>query len=161
MFYIDNDLFKAMLIDRFMSKVVKENCWTWVGTIMKHGRQSPYGMISIKRKMYLAHRVSYFLFNNINPKQNKVLHRCDNPRCVNPDHLFLGTQKDNVRDMMQKGRAIKSKGESHYKSILTREIVDKIRKDKIDGLTYSQLMVKYNLKSKGHLGKILSFKVWR
>ena len=77
------------------------SCWLWNGYQNSKG----YGMFTIHRKMYLAHRVSWEMYNGpiLYDKQH-VLHRCDTPLCVNPGHLFLGTHQQNVRDMVNKGR---------------------------------------------------------
>lgn len=72
-------------------------CWIWTGPTNNHG----YGRFGGSR---YAHRVSYQLAHGPIPPGMVVLHRCDNPPCVNPDHLSLGTQRDNVRDMVTKGR---------------------------------------------------------
>lgn len=77
-------------------------CWIWPGW-----RRGQYGGLFVpggRRQSALAHRWSYEQFVGAVPEGMKVCHRCDTPLCVNPDHLFLGTQADNVRDMVQKGR---------------------------------------------------------
>lgn len=78
-------------------------CWTWTGGKTKNG----YGQFSIVRSesKYLAHRISYYLFKGPIPKGKILMHTCDNPSCVNPDHLQAGTYKENMVDMYQKGRA--------------------------------------------------------
>lgn len=83
---------------RFFSKFSKSNsCWVWHGLKNKAG----YGRFGGK----YAHRMSWEIFNNqIIPLGMLVCHHCDNPGCVNPDHLFLGTQKDNMQDMISKNR---------------------------------------------------------
>jgi len=80
---------------------VVDDCWVWNRAIMGKG----YGHLSRNGKWVRAHRLSYMLWHNcvLKPSQ-KVLHNCDNPPCVNPEHLFLGTQGDNNRDMASKGR---------------------------------------------------------
>ncbi len=89
------------LTDRFMSKVKKtESCWLWTAYTNKWG----YGTIKILGKMRLAHRVSFTLFRCPIPEGLLVCHTCDNPPCVNPDHLWLGTDKDNASDCLSKGR---------------------------------------------------------
>lgn len=89
------------LTERFFAKVRKTNrCWIWVG----HRTRDGYGYFSIRKQMILAHRYAWTYFHQEIPKELSVLHRCDNPPCVNPKHLFLGTQRDNMMDMIAKGR---------------------------------------------------------
>lgn len=88
---------------RFWSKVQKsDGCWLWTGT----KRTANYGCINIDGIQYLAHRVSYRLAYGDIPRELCCCHHCDNPACVRPDHLFLGTDADNVRDMVRKGRHV-------------------------------------------------------
>jgi hypothetical protein len=87
--------------ERFMSKVVKtKTCWFWGGTRNVDG----YGRVRINGKSDGAHRVSYEYHIGPIPKGLYVCHKCDCPPCVNPDHLFLGTARDNARDKIAKGR---------------------------------------------------------
>jgi len=78
----------------------EDNCWNWIGIYDRDG----YGHIKINRKQVIAHRFSWVLKNGEIPKNMYVLHRCDNPKCVNPSHLFLGTQQDNIKDKVNKNR---------------------------------------------------------
>lgn len=94
------------------------DCWIWKAAKNEHG----YGIFRIYPKNYLAHRFVYMLVYGDIPQTLFVLHKCDNPSCVNPNHLFLGTQKDNMVDCKQKGR-VKTVGhlfygEDHYNSKL-------------------------------------------
>lgn len=78
------------------------DCWEWTACTNNIG----YGMFRWETgKMRTAHRVSYEMFKGIIPKGKIVCHTCDNPRCVNPDHLWVGTHQDNFDDMISKGRA--------------------------------------------------------
>jgi len=95
---------KKVLIERFMSKVEEskddEGCWDWKAGKFTNG----YGSISIAGKNKLAHRVAYRLFLGPITENKLVCHKCDNKSCVNPDHLFLGDQFDNMRTVNKKGR---------------------------------------------------------
>lgn len=85
-------------------------CWIWDGAKDKHGR----GKTFIGKKSYTAPRASWIRFIGNISKDQMVCHKCDNPSCINPDHLFLGTQLDNVTDMINKGR-------KHYKPSATSQ----------------------------------------
>ncbi len=88
-------------LDRFWSKVDKSGeCWEWRAGKEKGG----YGVIGINGKSYKSHRISYFIKNNFKNFVSLVCHKCDNPKCVNPDHLFLGSHLDNARDCNLKKR---------------------------------------------------------
>lgn len=83
------------------------NCWEWTGTLDPRG----YGYLAItsshKTWHGFAHRLSWLFHHGEDPAQSGVLHKCDNPKCVRPDHLFLGSQDDNMKDMASKGRSRK------------------------------------------------------
>jgi hypothetical protein len=105
-------------LNKFWSKVKKtEKCWIWEG-----GRaDTQYGEIGLNGKTIYAHRASYEICNGEIPKGLFVLHRCDNPPCVNPKHLWLGTQAENIQDCISKGRARRAYGENTRASKLTRD----------------------------------------
>lgn len=106
-------------IDRFMEKVHKTEtgCWLWKAYRMKNG----YGFFRTPAKNELAHRASYRIF--IGPLDKRdVMHACDNPTCVNPEHLSLGTRKENMQDAKKKMRI--RFGESHGRAKLTNEQVE-------------------------------------
>jgi HNH endonuclease len=124
------------LQDRFDAKYIPEpnsGCWLWTAAAL----QSGYGILCLdlaippKNKERLAHRISWILKNGEIPSGMHVLHRCDMPCCVNPDHLFLGTSKDNTHDQMKKQRMPLGEGRRFAK--LHEEAVRQIRtSDKSD-----------------------------
>lgn len=95
-------------LKRFWSKVNKTEggCWEWTGSLQTQG----YGNIEIKGKRLLPHRIAYVLHKGEIPQGLSVCHHCDNPKCCNPEHLFLGTAADNMNDASQKGRMAYQKG---------------------------------------------------
>ena len=116
------------LVTRFWLRVERKvGCWGWKGGKAGYG----YGNVYYNRQLMLrAHRLSWALANGPIPKGLKVLHKCDNPPCTNPDHLFLGTDKDNAHDRMRKGRPgshYYRNGEKNPYAHLTTEKVKFIR----------------------------------
>lgn len=114
--------------ERFWERVIRANeadCWTWTGAIKGFG----YGHMLVAGRMQSAHRISYEMHVGPIPPRMFVCHRCDNPRCVNPAHLFLGNNQDNVRDMLTKGRhyAPGAKGERNGHAKLDEASVRAIR----------------------------------
>lgn len=119
---------QVALADRFWSRVQKgEGCWLWGGSLKTNG----YGQLNGPSqgggrdgKNLLAHRVAWELVNGPIPDGLWVLHRCDNPPCVNPAHLFLGTVRDNVIDMWTKGRGCSPFRRVHVESFVQRSFFD-------------------------------------
>ena len=113
------------LKERFFRHVDKTlSCWLWTGY-----KINGYGKILVGTRYghQFAHRVSWEIHHSKIPDGMLVCHACDTPACVNPDHLFLGTQKDNLKDMSVKGRSLR--GEKSKLAILTEEEVREIRKN--------------------------------
>jgi hypothetical protein len=141
---------------RILSKIKKtKTCWIWNAGLFPNG----YGSVSINDHTYKASRVIYRLFyGDFNPKL-LVLHKCDNKKCVNPKHLFLGTHKENMKDMTNKGR--QARGESCGCSKLKEHQVLEIRKlFKASKFTVMELSRKFNVSHK-LIGKIISRKAWK
>lgn len=95
-------------IEALYVKGAETECWTWVGCLNHRG----YGQLTHKQKRWTAHRFFYTTHVGPIPPGLLVCHTCDNRRCVNPAHLFLGTPKDNTQDMMRKGRHVAPRKEA-------------------------------------------------
>ena len=127
---------KKTLLERFEEKIFfgsPDGCWYWTAssTISSTNDSSfRYGNFGYQGKNILAHRMSYILYKKIDPADKCVLHSCDNPLCVNPDHLWLGTNKDNSIDMVLKKRNAKTDGENNGNARLSKEQISLIRKSK-------------------------------
>lgn len=169
------------LFARFMAKVeITDGCWLWTAGMFSTG----YGAISNRG----AHRVSYEIFVGPVPEGMSVLHRCDIRRCVNPAHLFTGTQADNMRDMVEKGRSLSgdrhnsrtnpasrargerngahthperfARGERVHTAILTEADVRTIRAMVSAGQTKAALAREFHV-SQSAVGRAASGKCWR
>lgn len=141
---------------RFWSKVEvkdRKECWIW-----RAGKDiDGYGMFWIKPQNQWAHRVAYeFEFGPFNKKLH-VLHKCDNPSCVNPHHLFLGTQQDNIDDMLNKGRS--AKGERAHSAKLSGNQVKQIKILIKEGFSASVIAKKFKV-HKSTIKDIKSKRTW-
>lgn len=137
----------------------KSGCWKFKGSINKWG----YGVINIGGRLnashHNAHRISWMVHKGKIPKRMFVCHICDNRSCCNPEHLFLGTPKDNMRDMHKKGRNINLKGEECPYARLKNKDILKILKYFEKGYTNLQVAKKFNI-SKEHARDIKLGKNW-
>lgn len=129
--------------ERFDSKWTPEpfsGCWLWTSTVRGRG----YGQFWMNGTMRTAHRTAWELYRGEIPEGMLLLHRCDTKECVNPDHLFLGTQADNMADMIAKGRGNSPRfiGESHGSAKLTESQVLQIRSS---GGLLREVAVQFNI----------------
>ena len=127
-----------LAVRNFLKNIKKsDSCWVWTGTL-KHGALK-YGVLTMNRKHLRAHRFSWVLHNGPIPTGMCVLHRCDNPPCVNIKHLFLGTREQNNADRNRKKRTVIVRGEKSGRAILNRQIVKLIKRHIKKGVTFSHL----------------------
>ena len=137
---------------------VKANgCWEWNG----HPCTNGYGQFSISGVLHMAHRISWIFHNgDIMDDNVKVLHSCDNKLCVNPEHLFLGSQQDNADDMRAKNRAPNQAGANNGNAKLNEIKVAAIRIALNNGRSRSELAKEYSV-SWNTIDQIKSNKIWR
>ena len=147
--------------ERFLAKINYggnprlAGCWLW--TACKNGRG--YGTFGLNGRMQKAHRVSYELFNGEIPEGLIVRHTCNNPICVNPAHLIVGTYQDNSNDTKRAGR--QSKGEAHGQSKLTDLAVREIRElYAAGGLTQRKIGEMYGVAG-SVINRIINYKLWK
>ena len=144
-------------MQRFWAKVaITDGCWSWTGARWKSG----YGRIWYEGKLLAAHRVSYFLANGDIPPGMYVLHHCDCPPCVRPDHLFTGSATDNIADMVSKGRNHHDAGERAHHRKLTALQVNNIRSRYATGLvTQASLAHEYGT-TQANVSRIVLGRSW-
>lgn len=148
---------------RFWMKVRSgPNCWEWTSVKTRNG----YGRFGINGRLPRAARISWVLHYGPIPAGFLVCHRCDNPGCVRPDHLFLGTPLENMKDMVRKGRSfspsIKTylRGEQNKCAKFTRETAIAAFNDVADGLPIEVAAKKYGV-SNSTIGELVQGKSWR
>lgn len=143
---------------RFFQRIEKlpNGCWKWRGYIRPKGMG--YGEIGFGGRSILVHRYSWLIHFGEIPTGKSVLHKCDNPSCVNPEHLFLGTHADNMADCVRKGR--QSKGEQRYNSKLTDSDVRTISSLIQAGETYTDIGRRFGIKQSS-VSDIASGRIWK
>jgi hypothetical protein len=145
--------------ERFFGSIQYEpnsGCWLWERALWRRG----YGRFKINGKYKAAHRFSYEIHHGGIPEDQLILHRCDTPPCVNPNHLFAGTEKDNMVDMVQKGRNPNRKREAHPLARLSQTDIDNIRRRRASGEGNNALAREYGI-SYGHCSTICNGKRWK
>lgn len=159
-------------MERFWARMAKagnDECWVWT----RGKSTSGYGRFWIMGETRSAHRIAWELTNGSIPEGMCVLHRCDNPPCCNPAHLFLGTQADNTEDKRQKGRAASgtahgrvtkpwrtARGERQWKSKLTDDTVLAIRKRRSEGVYLKHIAADFGI-SISEVSKICRGATWK
>lgn len=116
-------------------------CWIWTASKTKDG----YGVLTVGRKQFRAHRAAYEAFNGPIPEGFLVCHRCDVPLCVNPDHLFIGSPKENTADMDAKGRRKAPTVDTHPKYKIRPEEREAIRQLRLNGEKLEDLARRYGV----------------
>lgn len=136
-------------------------CWKWLSCKLS---RSGYGMIKLDGVVQLAHRVAFEIWNGkiplLNGSSANVLHRCDNPPCCNPKHLFVGTQQDNVNDMFLKNRNRPNKGEKNGRAKLSEnDVIEIIEKYSTGGFYQRDLADMYGVNQQS-ISDIVNNKKW-
>lgn len=156
---VEGRLMRTPLADRFWPKVRKgPGCWVWIAARNPDGR----GVIRDENsRMDLSARVAWRLANGPIPRGQQVCHRCDNTSCVRPNHLFLGTQLDNVRDASMKRRMVgnRTNGDQRSYSKLDGAGAAQLRRLRASGLTYAELAAKFSI-SRALVWQVLSRRRW-
>ncbi len=152
--------FTTQDVARFNSKIDKSSpngCWEWTAGAIRNG----YGRFKLHGKDVLAHRVAYKIYVGDIPDGLFVCHSCDNPRCCNPAHLWLGTNADNTKDMVEKGRCRSAgpRGEQNGMSRLTKADVLEIKSKRAYGTNQYVLAKEYGV-SQSLISLVCSGKVW-
>ena len=123
------------------SFVERGDCWIWTGSSTKDG----YGVLTIGRKQHRAHRVAYQEFVGDIPAGNVVCHRCDTPLCIRPEHLFIGSPKDNTQDMLAKGRRPRIAGLDHPNTKISPAERENIKALRARGVLLKEIANQYGV----------------
>jgi hypothetical protein len=143
---ISKEIIKQRLLDK--RKITKSGCWEWQGTRSVYN----YGIIKLGKKLgfkirnYPVHRISMYIFKDFDVSSKLCcLHKCDNPPCFNPEHIFIGTKADNNADRDKKGRKITLRGEECPWAKITEKQAKQIIKLKKEGLTCIRLAKQFGI----------------
>ncbi len=142
---------RAIAIAKFWERIVRrEGCWGWNGSRMTRAGELSYSLLIVGRRdlRMLAHRAAWEITVGPIPDGQVACHRCDNPPCPNPHHLFLGAQADNLADMRAKGRGHVNtfpSGHAHPNAKLNEELVRAIRMRRDDGAALALIGAEFGL----------------
>ncbi len=143
---------------RYVHKLGPDECWPWLGSKLKNG----YGQfVRDSNRHITSSRMAWVLTHGELPHRSVfVCHKCDNPVCCNPGHMFTGTGKDNADDMDSKGRRNPPRGVRNCRAIIDEQIVLKIRSENLSsGESLTTIGMRYGL-DVSHVGKIVRRKLW-
>jgi hypothetical protein len=156
---VDYVPFVERMISRWAIIGAANECWPYTGHcfVKSKGGRMTYGRVELNKQRLRVHRAVWMIVHGDIPDGLCVLHSCDNPLCCNPSHLFLGTQADNIRDKMEKGRHRVVYGEDCGSSKITMEIAQQIRE--IKG-TQRAIAARFGL-SQGAVHAIRTGKTWK
>lgn len=158
--HMKRDYLSSDAIERFEAKYIPEpnsGCWLWTGACCGNG----YGAFWTGHSSINAHRVSYLLYKGSIPDGLLVRHTCDVPQCVNPEHLLLGTQKQNVADKFFRNRQADVSGERNPRAILSHDDVKKIRSRALGGETKRSINKSYPQVGHSTICRIVLRQIWQ
>lgn len=136
----------AKRLDYYTYHEPMSGCWLWLGGVSSRGG---YAYVYINGESFRAHRIQWERFNGPIPKGMLICHHCDTPSCINPDHLFLGTHTDNMRDAVRKGRIPKAK-------ITEKQVIEILSMND----TYRNIAVRYGV-AESTIGDIKTSRTWK
>jgi len=136
---------------------LETGCLEWIGRNIKH---FGYGAVGFKGKQLRTHRASWLIYRGEIPKGKLVCHKCDNPKCINVDHLFLGSYKENMEDMLKKRRGVFVNGERQGLCKLNEKQVVEIRNKRASGILYKELAKEYGV-AQNCIFSIVHRKTWK
>lgn len=146
---------KAEILSSYYT-VPTDNCWYWTGSTNDRDR----AITTVFCRQHNAARVVYIAFSNKPIGDLHVCHSCDNVLCVNPDHLWLGTCKDNMQDKVNKGRQRDQNGSKHNLAVLSESDIDRIKRLRKGGFKLKDIAEMYNVTFQ-HISAILTGKKWK